>query len=380
MVVKKIGIGFVGYGMIGRVHALAYRELDHYYPKGLPAVDLTGICTSRMETAMQAAEDTGFQFWTDQIDELVNHKDVDVIDCCTPNYMHYPVAMAAIQAGKPVLVEKPLALDAEQAEEIAQAARKAGVSVGMIFNYRFIPAIRHAHQLIEEGFLGQVYQFKIEYLHTGYQNPNRPMGWKLRKSQSGGGALVDLGSHLIDMIRYLLGDIDQVLATTQTFIKERPSQSGSSQMESVDVDDAAWLQIRLVNGAVGNLMATRFGTGAVDDLNLLIHGQHGAIRFRLLEPNWLWIYDQHAVGEPLGGKRGWTRVESIQNYPGAAVPPARSFIGWTRPMADNLYTFLSKITKDHDPEPSIADGLAVQRVITAAYASAKTNQWQKVAS
>jgi len=151
-------------------------------------------------------------------------------------------------------------------------------------------------------------------------------------------------------------------------------------MEPVDVDDAAWLQIRLVNGAVGDLMATRFATGAVDDLNLLIHGQHGAIRFHLMEPNWLYIYDQGAVGEPLGGKRGWTRVESMQNYPGAAVPPARSFIGWTRPMAHNLFTFLSAITQGREPEPSVADGLAVQRVITAAYASAKTNQWEKVAS
>ena len=375
---EKFGIGFVGYGMIGRVHALAYRELGHYYPRGLPSVDLNGLCTTRPDTAMRAAEEVGIQFWTNQIEALVNHKGVDIIDCCAPNYMHYPVAMAAIQAGKPVLMEKPLALDAEQGEKIAKTARDAGVPVGMIFNYRFIPAILHARQLIDEGFLGQIYQFQIEYLHSGYQNPSRPMGWKLRKAQSGGGALIDLGSHLIDMVRYLLGDFDQVLATTQTYISQRPSEAGSTQMEPVDVDDAAWLQIRLANGVVGTLMATRFATGAVDDLNLLIHGQHGAIRFHLLEPNWLWIYDQRLVGEPLGGRRGWTRVESIQNYPGAAVPPARSLIGWTRPMAHNLYTFLSAITQGREPVPSLADGLAVQQVITAAYVSAKKNQWMKV--
>jgi predicted dehydrogenase len=234
MALKKIGIGFVGYGMIGRVHALAYRELGQYYPKGLPPVDLTGLCATRTATALGAAEEARIPFWTDKIDELVNHKGVDVIDCCAPNYMHYPVAMAAIQAGKPVLMEKPLALDSEQGEKIAKAARDAGVPFGMIFNYRFIPAILHARQLIEEGFLGQVYQFQIEYLHTGYQNPGRPMGWKLRQAQSGGGALVDLGSHLIDMVRYLLGDFDRVLATTQTYISQRPSQAGSSQMELVE--------------------------------------------------------------------------------------------------------------------------------------------------
>jgi predicted dehydrogenase len=375
---EKIGIGFVGYGMIGRVHALAYRELGHYYPRGLPPVDLTGLCTTRLDTAMRAAEEVGIQFWTDQIEQLVKHQEVGIIDCCAPNYMHYPVAMAAIQAGKPIVMEKPLALDVEQGEKIAKTARDAGVPVGMIFNYRFIPAILHARQLIDEGFLGQIYQFQIEYLHSGYQNPSRPMGWKLRKAQSGGGALVDLGSHLIDMIRYLLGDLDRVLATTQTYISQRPSEAGSSIMESVDVDDTVWLQIHLANGVFGTMMATRFATGAVDDLNLLIHGQNGAIRFHLLEPNWLWIYDQRVVGEPLGGRRGWTRVESIQNYPGAAVPPARSFIGWTRPMAHNLYTFLSAITQGREPIPSLADGLAVQRVIAAAYASAKTNQWVEV--
>ncbi|HEX9014310.1 MAG TPA: Gfo/Idh/MocA family oxidoreductase, partial [Anaerolineaceae bacterium] len=148
----KIGVGFVGYGMIGRVHALAYRELGLYYPGGLPPVDLAGVCTTRPETAERAAGEAGFRFWTDQVDELVNDKSVDVIDCCAPNELHYPVAMAAIQAGKPVIIEKPLAINVEQAEEIARAAEKAGARVGMIFNYRFIPAIMHARQLIEEGF------------------------------------------------------------------------------------------------------------------------------------------------------------------------------------------------------------------------------------
>ena len=222
MLMKKIGIFFTGFGMIGRVHALAYRELSHYYPKSLPDVALAGVCTSSVNSAMRAAKEAGIQFWTNQIDKLVNHQDVDVIDCCTPNYMHYTVAIAAIQAGKPVLMESPLALNSEQAEKIAHAARKEGVRVGMIFNYRFLPAILHARQLIEEGFLGQVYQFQIEYLHTGYQNSSRPMGRKLRKAQSGGGALVDLGSHIIDMVRYLMGDFSQVLATTKTFITQRP--------------------------------------------------------------------------------------------------------------------------------------------------------------
>jgi predicted dehydrogenase len=377
---KKIGIGLVGYGMIGRVHALAYRELGLYYPGAAHRAHLVGVCTTRPETAEQASQEAEIPFWTTQVEELIHHKDVDVIDCCVPNYLHHAVAMAAIRAGKPIIVEKPLALNAAQAGEISEAALQAGVPVGMIFNYRFIPAIMRARQLIDEGFLGEVYDFQIEYLHTGYQNPARPMGWKLRQAQSGGGALVDLGSHLIDLVRYLLGDFSQVLTTTHTYISQRPVRPGAQEMEAVDVDDAAWMQIRMGSGAQGTLMATRFATGSVDDLNLLIHGQHGALRFQLMEPNWLWIYDQRIAGEPLGGKRGWIRVETVQNYPGAAVPPARSFIGWTRPMAQNLYEFLSAVSRSEEPKPSLSDGLAVQRVLDAAYASSRENRWVQVVS
>ncbi len=374
----RLGIGLIGYGMIGRVHALAYRELGLYYPGALPPVELAAVCTTKAETAQRAAGEAGFKAWTTDIDELVNREDVGVVDCCVPNYLHRAALLAAINAGKPVIVEKPLALNANEALEIATAARRAGVRVGLIFNFRHIPAITRAKQLIEEGFLGQVYHFQIEYLHSGYQNPDRPMGWKLRRAQCGGGSLTDLGAHLLDMTRYLLGEFDQVRATTRTYIRERPSSPGSNQREPVDVDDAAWVQARLASGAVGTVMTTRFATGAVDDLNLSIHGQHGALRFQMMEPNWLYIYDQQAAGDPLGGKRGWTRVETIQQYPGSPVPPARSFIGWTRPMAHNLFLFLSAVVRNADPNPGLEDGVRVNQILDAAYASAESNQWVKV--
>jgi levoglucosan dehydrogenase len=374
----RLGIGLIGYGMIGRVHALAYHELGLYYPGALPPIDLAAVCTTRAETAQRAAAEAGFRTWTTDVDELLKRDDVAVVDCCVPNYLHRPVLMAAILAGKPVIVEKPLALNTNEASEIAAAARRARVRIGLIFNFRFIPAITRAKQLIEEGFLGETYHFQIEYLHSGYQNPDRPMGWKLRRAQSGGGALTDLGAHLLDMTRYLLGEFDQVLASTRTYTTERPSSPGSTQRERVDVDDAAWVQARLASGAFGTVMATRYATGAVDDLNLLIHGQRGALRFQMMEPNWLYVYDQQAAGDPLGGKRGWTRVESIQQYPGSPVPPARSFIGWTRPLAHNLFSFLSAVTRNADPVPGLEDGLRVHQILDAAYASAESGQWVKV--
>jgi predicted dehydrogenase len=375
----KLGIDLVGYGMIGRVHALSYRELGLYYPGALPAIDLAAVCTTRSETAKRAAAEAGFSSWTTDVEELVNRPEVDVVDCCVPNYLHRTVLLAAIRAGKPVIVEKPLALNTNEAMEIAAAARHARVPVGIIFNYRFIPAITRAKQLIEEGFLGRMFHFQIEYLHSGYQNPDRPMGWKLRRAQSGGGALTDLGAHLVDMTRYLLGEFDQVLTTMHTYNAERPSSPGASQRERVDVEDAAWMQAQLAGGAFGTLLTTRFATGAVDDLNWTIHGERGALRFQLMEPNWLYIYDQQAAGEPLGGTRGWTRVESIQQYPGSPVPPGRSFIGWTRPMAHNLFSFLSAISHDADPVPGLEEGLRVHRILDAAYSSAESGGWVKVA-
>jgi levoglucosan dehydrogenase len=375
----KIGIGLVGYGMIGRIHSLAYHELPLYYPGALPAIDLAAVCTTRAETAQRAAAEAGFRTWTADMYDLVKRDEVQVVDCCVPNYLHHPVLMAAIRAGKHVIVEKPLALNTNEAKEIAEAARQAGVRIGLIFNFRSIPAITRSKQLIDEGFLGQAYHFHVEYLHSGYQNPDRPMGWKLRRAQSGGGALTDLGAHLADMTRYLLGEFDSVQATTHTFVAERPSAGGSVQREPVDVEDAGWVQVKLASGALGTMMATRFATGAVDDLNWSIHGERGAIVFRMMEPNWLYVYDQQAAPDPLGGRRGWTRIETIQNYPGSPVPPARSFIGWTRPMAHTIFSLLSAMSRDTDPIPGLEDGLRVHQILDAAYASADSGRWVKVA-
>jgi len=204
------------------------------------------------------------------------------------------------------------------------------------------------------------------------------MGWKLRRSQAGGGALTDLGSHIIDLIRYLLGEFSQVLASTHTYVTERPTASGSSQRERVDVDDAAWVQAKLANGAVGTLFATRVATGAVDDLNVEVYGQRGALRFSLMDPNWLYAYDQTAPDSLLGGPRGWTRYETIQRYPSAATPPGRAVLGWNRTHAQNLFAFLTALVKDEEPVPGIIDGLRVHEVVDAAYASATTGTWVEV--
>jgi predicted dehydrogenase len=375
---NKIGIGLVGYGGIGKIHTLCYKELDMLYPKHLPMIDLAAVCTSKPETAQNAARDGGYRKWFTDVSELVKQNDVTVVDCSLPNFAHKAVVLEAIAAGKHVYCEKPLALNGAEAREIARAAAESGVQIGITFNYRFIPALMRASQLIQEGALGEIYRFRAEYLHTGYQDPERPLSWRMDQEKSGGGALVDLGSHLIDLIRHFLGEFESVRALTRTYIVERPVKRGTQEKGLVTVDDAVWLQIKLKSGAMGTLEASRFATGALDDLRIEICGEKGALRFDLMDANWLYWFDASRKGGPLGGDRGWVRLETVQHYPGASIPTPRSIVGWTRPHAETQYTFLKAVTEGKTPQPNIIDGLRTQLVLDAAYASAESGDWVRV--
>jgi predicted dehydrogenase len=373
-----IGIGLVGYGGIGKVHTLCYKELDMLYPGQLPAIKLAAVCTSKPETAQRAAQDGGYRQWYTDVAELVGQDNVTVVDCSCPNFAHKSVILTAIAAGKHVYCEKPLALTGAEAREITRAAEEAGVQIGMTFNYRFIPALLRAYELIQEGALGSIYRFRAEYLHTGYQDPERPLNWRMQKEKSGGGALADLGAHIIDLIRHLVGEFESVHAVTQTYIPTRPLARGAQEKGAVTVDDAAWLQVKLQNGAIGTLEASRFATGALDDLRLEICGEKGALQFDLMDANWLYWFDASRKASNFGGERGWVRLETVQTYPGASVPPGRSILGWPRTHAENQYRFLKAIVEGEIPHPNVIDGLRTQLVLDAAYASAENGAWVKV--
>jgi len=375
---QEFGIGLIGHGMIGKVHTLGYKEIPLIYPDRLPPVRLAAVCTRRAETARAAAAHGGYAAWYTDAEQLIRDPAVTVVDCCCPNHEHRRVLLAAAAAGKPVYCEKPLTLDAAEARQVATAARAAGVPVGMTFNFRFIPALMRARQLIAEGALGSVYSFRAEYLHSGYEDPARPLSWRLQKALAGGGALVDLGIHLVDLVRHLLGEFEAVRATTRTYVTRRPVQRGAAETGLVDVDDAVWLEARLAGGANGTLEASRFATGALDDLNLAVYGERGSLRFQLTDANWLHWYDPARAGAPIGGQRGWTRIETIQDYPGAAVPPPRSILGWARAHTENQYAFLRALAAGRKPEPGLEDGLRAQLVIEAAYASAASGRWETV--
>lgn len=376
---KKLGIAMIGYGGIGRVHAMAYRDIPFHY--GLPAdsFNLIGVATSRSDTAQKAAAEIGCQVWTTDYRELLARDDVDIVDCTVPNHMHEEVVVAAAQAGKHIYCEKPLAMDVAQGRRMVKAVEQADVKTQMTFNFRFIPAILRARQLIEAGFLGRVFSFRGRYYRASYISPHKPLSWRLSKEISGGGALFDLGSHALDLLYYLLGDFGSVQATIETLIKERPLAAGSAEKGPVDVDDIALLHVRLKDQTLGLVEASRMGTGVTNDLEIEIFGELGAIRFNVTDPNWLEVYDVRDAEQPMGGMRGFKRLETVQRYEGQKSPDWSMTPTFVRSHAECQYQFLRAIRDNLPASPTLADGLHIQELMAAAEKSAAEGRWVALA-
>lgn len=377
---KKIGIVLAGYGGIGRIHTLALRQLPVIYPEIASDFELLGVFMRSQEKAKRAAAEAGCPRWYCNYEDVLADEEVGIVDLVTPNHLHLSMIEQALRAGKHVLCEKPLSVTRGEAETIVKAVQSSRGTLGMIFNYRFIPALLKAKEMMDKGLLGRIYNFRGEYYHTGYQNPERPLTWRMDFSKSGGGALVDMGVHVIDLARYLLGDFDSVQAMTQTYISERPLEKGSKQTGRVTVDDAAWMNVRMASGAQGSIEVSRFASGTLDDLNFAVYGEKGALRFSLMDANFLYWFDQLAARTPDPGLLGWRRLETGQGYPGAKIPNPRSIVGWTRFHAENLHRFIRSV-KDGTPfAPDERDGYEAQAVLEAAYQSAESGSWAKVKS
>ena len=376
---KEIGVGIIGYGFIGRVHALSYQAVPWTYP-GAPRPRLLAACTSSEESAQRVREEGLFPFVFSDYRELLACEGIDAVSICTPNDSHREIALAAIRAGKHVYCDKPLALTAQEAAEVASAAaQRPELICQMTFQYRFVPALRRARELVRDGFLGRVFSFRAAYLHSGYIDPKRPLSWRLQMERSGGGAVADLGAHVIDLIHYLVGGFRAVQALQRTFIKERPVPGGGTA--AVTVDDITLAQVELENGAIGTLEFSRLSTGCEDELRLEIHGECGALAFNLMEPNWLYAYDVRDPEEPMGGLRGWRRIAAVGRYPEKGALPGPKFSqGWARFHVASAYDFLSNVVRGQMGEisPSFWDGLAVQNVIDALQRSASSGAWAEV--
>ncbi|MDO8683150.1 MAG: Gfo/Idh/MocA family oxidoreductase, partial [Armatimonadota bacterium] len=360
----------VGYGFMGKMHTYSYKSLSMLYEPPPAAIRLVGVATRSEVSGKLGVEQGGYEFDTRDYRELLAREDIDVINCCATNDVHRDIVIDAIRAGKHVYVDKPLALNLSHAKDIVEAEKAAGDSKTrqMAHNYRFVPAIMRAKELMDEGRLGRIYTFSFRYLHSSNVDPNRPLHWKSDKSVGGGGVLVDLGSHIIDLTRFLLGDFKRVCALPFNPIAERPDGKGG--MVPVETDDVCFIQAELENGAVGTLEASKLATGANDELTVEIRGSKGAILFNLMDPNWLRFYDNTKPDAPLGGEKGFLQIECVQRYPKpAAIPGPKLSVGWMRFHIASIYEFVRRVVENEPGDPSLSDGLEVHRVIDTCYNS-----------
>lgn len=372
---EKMGVGVIGYGFIGKVHALAYRAIPLLYDPLPIQPELVGVCALTEKSRTKAVQQAGFKFAASDYHELLERDDIRIIHICTPNDMHHRQVLDAIEAGKHVYCDKPLALNVEQAVEMTEASDKSSSVCGMTFNYRFIPATMRAKELIEEGFIGEPIHFRAAYLHAGYLDPMRPYSWRMDMERSGGGAIMDLGVHIFDLIRYLLGDAYEVHAMLETRFPQRLDPN-TGTLQAVKVDDFAIVQIRMQNGAAGVIEASRLATGKQDELRFEIHGTKGALSFNMMDPNWLVAYDESIREAPLGGNRGEQKIECVARYPKPfALGIAKNTIGWQQFHFHSLYSFLSAVAHEGARIPNFHDGLAAQRFVEATQKSNSDRIW-----
>jgi len=370
-----IGVGMLGYGFMGRVHTECYRALRMYYDPCPAEVRFVGVATRHQETAERAVAQAGYEFGTSDWRKVVEHRDVQVVNICTPNAAHHEQVMAAIAAGKHVYCDKPLATTPEEAREMAEAAHRARIIHRMVQNYRFVPAMRRAKQLADEGFLGRPYTFRVAYLHGGSSDPARPVGWKMQD----GGTLHDLGAHAVDLVRHLWGEFEEVTARRLVFVPERPAKAGSKEMVRITGDDAAWMLARLRNGAFGSIETSKVATGVEDELRVELHGDRGALRFNLMDPNWLDVYDMRRADGPFGGDRGFQRIAACsRGEKPAVIPPPRGTAGWMQFHLSSLYSFVENVVSGTLTGPNFFDGWAAHEVFAAAERAHKTGQWVAV--
>lgn len=373
---KQYGVGMLGFGFIGKAHAYSHITMPYFYDELPFRARFVGVCTAHEETAQKARDEYDFSFGTTDAAEVIRSDEVDVVHICTPNSLHREELLAAMEAGKHIYCDKPLVPTWEEAGDILEALRQYDGTHQMTLQYRFYPATMRARQLVEEGFLGDITCFRASYLHSGSVDPDKPLGWKL-DADMGGGVINDLATHVVDLLQHIIGPFDSVLCSSRILHPERPSRHNPDTKVPVQAEDHACMLIRNDDGLTGTIEASKIATGMQDELRFEIHGTEGAIRFNLMAPDWLEIYDVNDPSEPIGGKRGFTKVECVQRYPdpGGEFPASKASIGWIRGHAACLYNFMDALHTGRRAEPGIETGAELQRFVAAAKRSQKQEEY-----
>ncbi len=345
----EIGVGMLGYAFMGKAHSNALKKLPYmmYPPVAIPK--LVAISGRNESATAEAAKRYGYSRYYTDWRKLIEDPAVQVFDNGGPNDVHEEPCNLAAAAGKHVFCEKPLGRTAEESKRMLDAVTKAGVKHMVAHNYRFVPAIVQARKLIESGALGRIYHFRAIYLQEWIMDPNFPKVWRLDKSIAGSGALGDLGSHIIDLARFLVGEPKQVMAMTKTFIDERPLPNGSGRGK-VDVDDAFVSLFEFENGALGTLEATRFAAGRKNHEVLEINAENGSIRFNMERMNELDVYWTHEDPKETRGFHNVSITESYHPYWENWWPHGH-IIGYEHTFVHEFHHFFNAIVNGASIEP-----------------------------
>ncbi len=345
----EVGIGMLGYAFMGKAHTNAYKTLPYmiYPPPAIPR--LVAIAGRDEEAVKEAVLRYGYEGYYTDWRRMLDDPRVQLFDNGGPNNLHAEPCIAAAGKGKHILCEKPMARSREEAVTMLDAVKKAGVKHMVSFNYRFVPAIRQAYKLIRSGALGEIYHFRAVYLQEWISDPDFPLVWRLDKKVAGSGALGDLGAHIIDLGRFLVGEPASVLALTKTFVKQRPLPGGSG-VGNVDVDDAFEAVVEFDNGAVGTLEASRFSPGRKNYEVFEINGSKGSLRFDLERLNELEVYWKDA---PVKETQGFTDVLVTESYHPfySYWWPHGHIIGWEHTFVHEIAHFLDAIVNNKEVAP-----------------------------
>ena len=382
---KTLNVGMIGAGFMGKAHSLAMATVNMFFDDEI-ILKRKVIADVDEKQAKAAAERLGYENYTSDWRSIIEDPEIDIVDIVTPNHLHEEMAIAAAEAGKHIMCEKPLGRNAEETKRILAAVEKANVKNMVAFNYRKTPAVALAKKYIEEGSIGKVLNFRGTYLQDWSADPNSPLSWRFQKDIAGSGTLGDIGTHVIDFAHFLVGDIQEVMSTTKTWIKERPVQNdgldslGNKKLDStvkgaVDVDDEVLTLLRFNNGAVGSIEATRNAWGRNNFLTFEVHGEKGSIYFNYERRDEL----QVCFADDPDDRRGFKTV-----YTGAAHPYGEGLwpipglgIGYSEVKIIEMHDFLQAIIQDKECEPNFKDGHKIAVVTDAILESSKKEKWIK---
>ena len=375
---KELRIGMIGYGFMGKAHSNAYAQANHFFPSGIKPV-MKALCARNAEKAQSFATNWGYESIETDWRKLLERKDIDAVDICTPNNIHKDIAIAAAKAGKMILCEKPLAMNAAEGEEMCAAVEKAGVANMVWYNYRRVPAVTLAKQIIDSGKLGRIFHYRANFLQDWTINADVPQGgagtWRLDVEAAGSGVTGDLLAHCIDTALWLNGSIRDVSAVTETFVKERiHSETGMKQ--PVGIDDACSFLCHFSNGSLGLFESTRYARGHKALYTLEINGEHASIAWDLHDLHRLKYFD-HADESIVRGWRSIHVSDGNQPYMGNWWVPGLQ-IGYEHSFIHQVADFLQSLETGEQAHPSFRDALETQKVCDAVLASAKNRQWADV--